>query len=77
MDKTDIIKHHSLDSFSKISTMLNSQRRKMKAVHVHIAFNQHGKHGAFSEKMIKFYSTCTCITNLNHHMSDDLTKYLW
>lgn len=26
---------------------------------------------------IKFYSTCTCITNLNHHMSDDLTKYLW
>lgn len=49
----------------------------MKAVHVHIAFNQHGKHGAFSEKMIKFYSTCTCITNLNHHMSDDLTKYLW
>lgn len=53
----------------------------MKAVHVHIVFNQNGKHGHFQKKCvhyleIKFYSTCTCITNLNHHMSDDLTKYL-
>lgn len=60
----------------------------MKAVHVHIAFNQHGKYMEHFQKKcvhylgIKFYSTCTCITNLNHHVFDDyhvfddLTKYL-
>lgn len=53
----------------------------MKAVHVHIAFNQHGKYMEHFQKKcvhylgIKFYSTCTCITNLNHHVFDDLTKY--